>query len=171
MNRRLTLLLWVLLASCATFAHAQPKYATVSATLNRTAVQLGQDAVVAVVIDIKRGFHSQSHTPKDPDSIPLTLTATKSAGVTFSEIVYPPGQEERSPALGALSIYTGKVIIYVPVKLADDAKPGPLTLKGTIQYQICDDNTCFAPETKPWSVETKVVAKGEATEAASPELF
>jgi thiol:disulfide interchange protein len=171
MNRRLPLLLLVLLSTCATFAQAQMKHAAVSAALNRSALQPGQDAVVAVVLDIKPGFHSQSHTPKDPDLIALTLKVEKTPGAALGEIVYPPGQEEQSPALGALNIYTGKVIVYVPVKVTDDAKPGPLTLKGTIRYQICDDKACFAPESKPWSVETKVVGKGEAIEAASPELF
>jgi thiol:disulfide interchange protein DsbD len=168
MNRILAL---VVLAFCVPLAAAQPKTATLTTALNRSAVQPGQDAVVAVVLDIKPGFHSQSHTPKDPDLIALNVTAAKTDGVTVGGIVYPPAKEESFPALGVLSIYSGKVIFYVPVKVADDAKPGPLTLKGTIRYQICDDNSCFAPETKPWTVETKVGARGEASEATSSELF
>src|SRR5258706_8652875 len=156
---------------CAFGAQAQVKHATVLAALNRSALQPGQDAVVAVVLDIKPGFHSQSHTPKDPDLVALVLKTEKADGVTFGETVYPLGREENFPALGLLSIYSGKVIVYVPVKAAEDAKPGPLTLKGTLHYQICNDNSCFAPETTPWSVETKVVGKGEATEAAAAELF
>src|SRR3954469_24440622 len=171
MNRRLALFASALLLAFAPFAQAQPKAATLTTALSRSALQPGQDAVVAIVLDIKPGFHSQSHTPKDPDLIALNVTATKTEGVTTGDIVYPPAKEESFPALGVLSIYSGKVIFYVPVKVADDAKPGPLTLKGNIKYQICNDNSCFAPESKPWSVETKVGARGEASEPTSPELF
>src|SRR4051794_34997321 len=171
MNRLLPLLASSLFLAFTPLSQAQPKTTTLTTALSRSALQPGQDAVVAVALDIKPGFHSQSHTPKDPDLIALNVTATKTDGVTIGDIVYPPAKEESFPALGVLSIYSGKVIFYVPIKVADDANPGPLTLKGTIKYQICDDNSCFAPETKPWSVETKVAARGEASEATSPELF
>jgi thiol:disulfide interchange protein DsbD len=153
-------------------ARAQPAdQAKVSAALNLTALQPGQDAVVAVVLNIQRGFHAQSHTPKDPNWIALTVTAEASSAVKFGDIIFPPGHDENYPALGLINVYTGKVIVYVPFKVADDAKPGPLTIKGTIRYQICDDNSCFGSETKPWSVETKVVAKGEAVSENQPDLF
>src|SRR4051794_21709985 len=171
MNRLLPLLASSLFLAFTPLSQAQPKTTTLTTALSRSALQPGQDAVVAVALDIKPGFHSQSHTPKDPDLIALNVTAAKTDGVTIGDIVYPPAKEESFPALGVLSIYSGKVIFYVPVKVAEDAKPGPLTLKGTIKYQICDDNSCFAPETKPWSVETKVAARGEASEPTSPELF
>jgi thiol:disulfide interchange protein len=60
----------------------------------------------------------------------------------------------------------------VPVKVAEAAAPGPLMIKGTIRYQICDDRgSCFAPQTTPWSVETTVVMAGEPTSAIAAELF
>src|SRR4051812_2916186 len=171
MNRLLPLLASALFLAFAPLSQAQPKTTTLTTAMSRSALQPGQDGVVAIVLDIKPGFHSQSHTPKDPDLIALNVTAAKTDRATLGDIVYPPAKEESFPALGVLSIYSGKVIFYVPIKVADEAKPGPLTLKGTIKYQICDDNSCFAPETKPWSVDTKIAARGEASEAMSPELF
>jgi thiol:disulfide interchange protein len=145
--------------------------ATVSAELNRTAVQGGRDAVVAVVLDIKKGFHAQSHTPLDKSLIALTVAATATDGVTFGEVVYPAGKEETYPGLGVLNVYDGRTIFYVPVKVAAEAKEGPLKIGGTIRYQICDDKSCFAPKTTQWSVETKVVGSGQATGANAEELF
>src|SRR5688500_17139538 len=51
-------------AASAQFGFTTPtgtaQQATVSAALNLSALQPGQDAVVAVVLDVKRGFHAQS---------------------------------------------------------------------------------------------------------------
>src|SRR6185369_17901224 len=105
MNRLLALLALALPLAFAPLAQAQPKTTTLTTALNRSALQPGQDAVVAVVLDIKPGFHSQSHTPKDPDLIALNVTAAKTDGVTVGGIVYPPAKEESFPALGVLSIY------------------------------------------------------------------
>src|SRR6476620_6804362 len=100
MNCRLALLASALLLAFAPLALGQPKAATLTTALSRSALQPGQDAVVAVVLDIKPGFHSQSHTPKDPDLIALNVTAAKTDGATIGDIVYPPAKEESFPALG-----------------------------------------------------------------------
>lgn len=167
----LTLLL-AMFGALAPRAGAQPASpAKVSAELNYGAVHAGQDVVVAVVLDVKPGFHSQSHTPKTPELIPLTLRTDASPGVTFGQPTYPPGHDEEYPGLGVLNIYDGRTIFYVPAKINVDAKEGPIKLSGAIRYQICDDKSCFAPKTTPWSVEAKVVANSEPTPANAPELF
>jgi thiol:disulfide interchange protein DsbD len=172
MTRRAFLFFSIALClALAPLARAQAKRATVSATLNATALQPGKDAVVAVVFDIKRGFHAQSHKPKDPDLIPLVVSLDADPMFKAGEVVYPPGLEENYPALGVLNIYSGKVVFYVPLHVQPDAKPGPLTIKGTVDYQICDDKSCFPPDKTPWSVETKVVAAGEAVSPNEPDLF
>src|SRR4051812_1314690 len=84
-------------------ARGQATQATVSAALNLTALQPGQDAVVAGRLDIKRGFHAQSHTPKDPNLIALEVTAEKNAPIQFGDILYPPGHDENYPALGVIT--------------------------------------------------------------------
>jgi thiol:disulfide interchange protein len=150
---------------------AQGSKATVSTAVNLSALQPGQDAVVALVFDVKRGFHAQSHTPYNKDYIALTVTTADNGAIKPKEAIYPPGHDENYPALGLLSVYTGKVIIYVPLKVAADATPGTVTIGGTIRYQICDDSSCFIPETKKWSVESKIVGKGEAVSENQPELF
>ncbi len=42
---------------------AGPQTATYSAKLNASALQVGQTAVAAVVVDINPGLHAQSHAP------------------------------------------------------------------------------------------------------------
>jgi len=170
MNRWLALVLSVvgLLASQSAQGRGE---ASVSAVLNQSALRPGQDAVVAIVLEIKPGFHAQSHTPKDPNLIALTIKPGSVDGVTFGEVIYPPGKDENYPGLGELNVYTGRTVFYVPVTVKADAKPGAVKLAGTLREQICNDNSCFAPENQAWSVETKVVGKDEAVEPVSAELF
>src|SRR5919109_2977310 len=79
LTRLLTL---CLIAAAAPFAIAQgTQRARVSAVLNQSAVAPGQDAVVAVVMDIAKGFHAQSHKPNDPNLIALTITPAKESPV------------------------------------------------------------------------------------------
>jgi thiol:disulfide interchange protein len=150
-------------------ALAQANLVTVSAELNTTALKPGSEAVVAVVLNIRKGFHAQSNTPKDPNLIPLTVKLTPAEGVKAGEVQYPPGVDENYPGLGPLNVYTGRVVVYVPITVAADAKEGPIKIAGTVRYQVCDDKVCFPPKTSTWSVETKVAAAGG--EARAAELF
>src|SRR5688572_30143275 len=153
-------------------AHAQPsdEHAKVSAFLNHSAVTSGQEVVVAVVLDVGKGFHAQSANPNN--LLPLKLTVDSNPNVRFAPPILPPGHNETYPDIGTTNVYTGRTIFYIPAKVDPAAKPGPLTIPGRIRYQICDDKgVCFAPETVQWKVETKVVATGEPTPANAPEIF
>src|SRR5688572_8591663 len=85
------------------------------AVLNVTALQPGKEAMAAVVVDLKEGFHAQSNTPTEETYIPFTVTMDENPAVTFGAPRYPPGHIEEYPALGKLNVYTGKVVVRVPV--------------------------------------------------------
>jgi thiol:disulfide interchange protein DsbD len=160
-----------LLALLAAPAMAQSRYATISTYLNQSALKAGGDAVVAVVVDIKPGYHAQSHAPLEDFYIKFQTTLDSADGITPGTIVYPAGKVEEYAGLGKLSVYTGQVIVYVPLKVGAAAKPGPLTVKGKVTFQICDDRTCFPPETHPFSLASEVVAADAAVSSAHPEIF
>ena len=121
----------------AALCHAQEaQRATVSAALNMTALQPGQQAVVAVVLDVKSGFHARSHTPKGENLIPTQVTAESTAAITTYEAVYPAGKDEFYPKLGPLNIYSGETIFYVPIQVRAQALPGPIKIGGTTGSMI-----------------------------------
>src|SRR5256885_898381 len=66
-------------------AAANVQRAELSAELNFTALQPGQQAVVAVVLDIKPGFHAQSHTPSAANYIKLEVKADAAGPIKFFE--------------------------------------------------------------------------------------
>src|SRR5687767_11418716 len=111
---------------------------SVEAVLNHKDLRAGQRAAVALVLDVKQGFHAQSSKPLDENLIPLRVTPAATAGITWYPPVYPEGHIEEYPNLGRLSVYTGRTVVYLPFKVSDDAKPGLVELRGELRYQICD---------------------------------
>lgn len=150
----------------------RPKHAAIEKTaLNLSALPIGKQAMAAVVLDVKEGFHAQSHKPLDPNLIPFTAKLSQTPGLKFGAVQYPPGKIENYPALGKLSVYTGKVVLYFPVAAKADAKPGPIEIKGKLNFQICDDNACYPPESPTFTIKTEIVPAGTAVKANEPELF
>jgi hypothetical protein len=143
----------------------------VSAYLDVSALEPGHQARLAVVLDIAKGLHAQSHTPLDPYAVKCELTLASVPGLVFGQIEYPRGKEEEFPALGKLSVYTGRVIILVTVTTTADAKSGPIKLSGSVQLQLCNSETCFAPEDDSFIVDTAVANAGTPIEAINKMLF
>ena len=151
---------------------APPQHAKLSAAVvNLSALQPGQQAVAAVVLDVNEGFHAQSHTPSQPEYIKFVAKLDPSDAVTLYEPVYPPGEEKEYGSLGKLNVYTGRVIVYVPLQVKAGVGEGPVKISGTLRYQVCDDNVCYPPSKTPFTIETKVVAAGQSVEPQNPELF
>jgi thiol:disulfide interchange protein DsbD len=127
--------------------------------------------MAAVVLDVKEGLHAQSRTPTQEYLIKFDARPDENPAVTFGQVIYPPGKEETYPQLGKLSVYTGRVVVYIPFEVKPDAKAGELKLTGRLTYQICDDQSCYPPERPKFTIETKVAAPGEDVKPAEPELF
>jgi thiol:disulfide interchange protein DsbD len=145
--------------------------ADVSAVLSTTALRPGDSAMMAVVINVHPGLHAQSHKPLDPNLIPLVVKLDPNPSATFGEIAYPPGQTTVYPQLGAVNVYTNRVVVFVPLSVAKDAAVGPTTISGSVRLQACNDSMCFPPETQKFQVDTQILAAGAATQANQPELF
>ncbi|HYE21154.1 MAG TPA: cytochrome c biogenesis protein CcdA, partial [Tepidisphaeraceae bacterium] len=171
--RRALPLLLLALSLCASHASAQIAKATVTTALNVSALSPGKDAVLAVIIDIPDKLHAQSNKPNDPAFIPLVVTPDKLDTLTLGEPIYPKGKDETYPELGAvpLNVYDGRVIVYVPIKVPADAKPGDVTLSGKAQVQMCTETTCYPPQRPKWTLATKIAAPGDAVTPANADTF
>ena len=141
------------------------------AVANASGYKPGDKGMAAVVLDVKEGFHAQSRTPTQEYLIKFDVTLEENPAVTFGEVIYPTGKEETYPQLGKLSVYTGRVVVYIPFEIKPDAKPGAPKIAGRLTYQICDDKSCFPPERPKFTIETRVAAPGEAVSPAESELF
>lgn len=151
---------------------AAEKRAEVTKTaLDSSALRAGHKAMIAVRVEIKEGYHAQSHTPTESNYIPFELKMADAPGLKFGEPKYPPGKLEDYPALGKLSVYTGTITVYVPVEAAADVKLGPADITGSTHWQICNDSACFAPETRKFSLQIQTVAADAQVKPNEPEMF
>jgi thiol:disulfide interchange protein DsbD len=177
MRPKVLLAVLLLCMTCASSALAQgvalggALAPTISAALNYQSLPAGQQAVIAVVIDTPPGYHVQSHNPIDPQFIALDVSVKPSPSIKSFAPIYPTPEIKQYPALGQLSIYEGRTIVYIPIQVRTDAAQGLLTIEGTVQYQMCNDQACFPPATPAWSIHTNIAASGAALVPNQPDLF
>jgi suppressor for copper-sensitivity B len=154
---------------------APPKTASYSAVLDVSALQVGQTAVAAVVVDIQPGLHAQSHTPimgNGVNYIPLDVTPDPNPNVEFLDPIYPPPQVIDSPVLGPQSVYTGKVIIYLPMRVKTTAALGDSKISGKLTWQACNDRACFAPSrNQPFEITTRIVPADATVNVRNTSIF
>lgn len=117
-----------------------------------TAVKAGSKAVMTVHIAVEDGWHIYPKKPDDEFTTPTAFTAKRVAGVTFGAPVYPTAQTIPNPLEPGKTMHVyhgGDTVIKVPFTVAKTAKPGKLTLAGTVQAQSCNDNSCLPPVSLP----------------------
>jgi len=170
--QRAFLLAVAILASMAGYARAAVPAATVSATASSSPLHAGDREAVAVVIDVPAGYHAQSHTPLEEGLIALTVTVQPAAGIDVEAPVYPAAKIEEYKLLGKVSVYTGQVVVYVPLRVAKSAS-GPVTIQGGVMLQLCDDKSCFPPPRKPipFMIHTTVAEEGSFKSALDTPAF
>lgn len=133
----------------------------------------GKEFQAAVVVEIARGFHMNSHQPSESYLIPTTLAAEIPAGIKLLATIYPPGKLEKfafSPTK-PLDVYTGSVTLRLRLALASDAPVGPMTIPAKLRYQACNDVACLRPVTVPVNIQLKVAEAGAKSQAAHVDIF
>lgn len=142
---------------------------TVTPYLDASALVAGKPARLAVELSFARGWHARSNQSKE---LPTTLNLTSDdPRIKFGTIVYPPGHDQDLGVNGVLNVYDKKVIVLVPIEVKADATPGDITLKGAVNAQICDDNTCLPPKDYSFELKTQILAAGAAVTPAWPDIF
>jgi uncharacterized protein YcnI len=136
-------------------------------------VPRGKTFETAIVVEIARGFHMNSHKPSDPYLIPTTLTPQLPAGFELVDTIYPEGSKEKfafSPNK-PLDVYTGKVTLRLRLSARADAPLGAAKLPITLRYQACNDTTCLQPVKVPVDAKFEVAAAGAKSHAAHTDIF
>jgi uncharacterized protein YyaL (SSP411 family) len=113
------------------------------------AVAPGREVDVAVSLSIEKGWHLYANPNGTTTLKPTQLTLAADQPATLVEVVYPaatatlstPGVDEKA------GVYEGRVTLRARVKIAADARTGPLAIGFLVNYQACNDRACLAPAT------------------------
>ncbi|HUJ08444.1 MAG TPA: cytochrome c biogenesis protein CcdA [Verrucomicrobiae bacterium] len=175
-NRLLTLLLamWALLPGIgiAQLSPTPGQEATVSSLLSVDRLAPGSPFRIAVIIDLAEPWHVNANNVSTEGLIPTTLNFPSSASVSIDRITYPLGERMKVGwADEPVALYTGRTIILIEARTKADAKPGPVTLEGSLRYQACNDRLCIAPKTVPVTIKTEIGPPGTKSLPVHPEIF
>jgi DsbC/DsbD-like thiol-disulfide interchange protein len=97
----------------------------------------------SLVVDVTPKPTMHVYAPGQKDYIVVSVTLEPVPGVTPSPPIYPKGEKFVMPALNETQLVYSK-----PFRIVQDVTVpagGPLTLKGTLRYQACDDAICYLP--------------------------
>ena len=160
------------ITGAAQLSPARQTHARAELLLNTDRLTPGQQGIAAIVITIDDGYHAQSSQPLDDVLIPFVAELKADDRFTVLDPLYPPGELHDFPALGGkLSIYSHRVVAFVPFVVKSDAKAGDITLNANVGLQLCNDQTCDAPIDLPLTATTTIAAAGSATKTINDKVF
>lgn len=123
------------------------KYLSVSAKTQPETLSPGAPFTVLLNVEIKRGYHIQSHEPLNASFIACDVFLERTAGIDLEDPTYPPPHFRTVKYLGRLSEYAGQFTIKVPGEVDSKGVGPPHRLAGVLKYQACDNKGhCFPPE-------------------------
>jgi thiol:disulfide interchange protein len=184
MNKRrfhplvLALLATVILIPQCLASKASDEAVAVKTVWSANIARPGDSILLAIVVDIKKGFHINADERQIQSFEDFKPIATKVSVVDAPDTItietprYPQAVPFKAQyAAGDLMSYEGRIIIYLPVKLEDTAEPGSLNLKIGLQYQACTDSYCLFPKRITLSETLPVAETGAAVSKINRDLF
>ncbi len=106
-----------------------------------------------VNLEIKDGWHINANKPLDDYLTPTTVSIKSSNDIKVVKIKYPaPLLMKLSFSETDLALYEDQATVKIVLKAVNPKKLKGQKLKGEIQYQPCDNQTCLFPVTKEFSL-------------------
>ncbi len=137
----------------------------------------GDSIVLAVVADIKEGFHinadeGQIGTYGDFKPIATKVTVVDAPdAATFETPQYPKALPLKTQYVDSeIMTFDGQIVIYLPLRLTEAVQPGSLEFKLGLLYQACTDVFCLFPKNLEFRETLAVVKSGPAAKI-NPEWF
>lgn len=127
---------------------------------------------IAVVMNIRPGFHVNAREKSEEYLIATDLKAQLPTGFTAGEVVYPKGKLETFTfSKKPLNVYQGKVILRLPLTALESAPLGEQHIPLKLRYQACSTELCLPPTTLPLDAVVNIAASASAAKLSHPELF
>jgi len=132
----------------------------------------GSTVKAALVAEVTAGYHVNDHVPSLDYLIPTELKLEAALPLAPGSAVYPKGTARKFAFLDTpISVYEGKLVVGTQIQVAANARPGSYTLKGTLNYQACNDHACLPPTSLPLTLTVKVVPRSVGLKNVNPDVF
>ena len=147
---RLFTALFLLSLSVAAYAQHDGRQETAHLVVTAAPVSspVAPGARVALRLDVAPKAKMHVYSPEQKDYIPVSLTIEKNPAITVLPAVFPKAEKYVFKALDETQlVYSKPFQIVQNVTLATSARAGDtITVKGTFEYQACDESVCFRPQ-------------------------
>jgi DsbC/DsbD-like thiol-disulfide interchange protein len=152
------MLIWLLTWLVAQEPAARPiETAHLTLTVSSSAASAAPGGKLTLQVDVTPKAKMHVYAPGQDGYIPIQLTLTETAGITAAKAKYPAGEKYVMPALNETQLVYAKPFRITQQLTLQAPAAGPLTIKGNIRYQACDDTICYLPKTVPveWTLTVK----------------
>lgn len=123
---------------------------------SKSSVKKGPEGTLVtlnVILSIKDSWHINSDKPTDKSLTPTKIKFSKSKEYSVTRVKYPPAEMLKlSFSNQELALYEMQATVKTSLFVSKDYKGKELTVKGTLQYQPCNNQTCLFPVSKPFSL-------------------
>ena len=132
----------------------------------------GSSFQIAVVMNIRPGFHVNAREKSEEYLIATDLKAELPPGFSSGEVVYPKGKLETFTfSKKPLNVYQGTVILRLPVNALATAPLGAQHIPLKLRYQACSTELCLPPTTFPLDAAVNIAGSPSDARLAHPEIF
>jgi len=139
----------------AAFVSQETAHLTIATSAAPETLKAGAKIALAVDVTPKPGVHV--YAPGQDGYIAITVKIDpQPAFATTGKPNYPTPEKFVVPAVNETQlVYNKPFRITQDVTLASKSRSGPLTIKGSIRYQACNDKVCFLPKEIPvtWTIK------------------
>lgn len=127
---------------------------------------------IAVVLNIRPGFHVNAREKSAEYLIATDLKAEVPAGFKTGEVAYPKGELHTFTfSKTPLNVYQGKVILRLPLTALATAPVGLQQIPLKLRYQACSTEICLPPVTIELQAAVDIAASRTGMKPAHPEVF
>lgn len=132
----------------------------------------GQSFPIALELRIKDLFHINSEQPSQEFLLPTVVTFDDNDSLAFGTPSFPPATLKVLEFLDKpLAVYEGKFYIFSTVTLGQSFQASDVKIAGSIEYQACDNNTCFPSDVLHFSQTFPVAGEDESVMLINQDIF
>lgn len=160
-HRVLFSLLLLLVSTIAGWAQAQTR---VRLLLDQTEARPGSTIHAALELEMANGWHTYWVNPSEMGGpgIATSIEWSLPKDLDAEPIQWPVPMQLEEPS-GVTHVYEGRTLLIIPIKVATNAAPGTLQLKGTVKWLECQE------ECVPGTAEVTAVLRIAQADTPSPD--
>jgi len=150
--QKVTVAVLAISASAALGANATKETAHLTVKTTQSAEAAAPGRKVSLFVDVTPKPKMHVYAPGQDGYITINLTLDANPAFTAAKAKYPAGEKV------VIAIVKETQLVYAkPFRIAQDVTLAstPVTIKGTLRYQACDDRICYLPTNVPveWAVK------------------